>query len=240
MRGGWKDGSTPDKATKEKEKENTKMNTRSLIRSQWDRITFYGRPMEEGASALPSADEPPMPKVFDDEPEMILEGREFGGWGKLTPDGFLIFAGSFANEPTPSFRKDKVYFPIRQRLEADGVIQDGLFVSDYLFKSAAQAGCVIAAACIQATKKWHTIPDEDGATLTYAECHPKMKEGKAKATATARRKPEPPPRNEDLDAVVFRSKALIDGKAWTIEYRGHVPFHPNGVYLGEPCECAAV
>ena len=227
--------------------------TRSLIRSQWEKLTFYGpKPKNDGymevdgiseLSETPPPvqdeptvqDEPPMPKVFDDEPELVLEGRKWKARGKLTCEGFVVYAGSTAKDIPPSFKADKTYFPIRQALMDDGTIsQEGVFTREHIFRSATQAGCVIAAdGAIQAKKKWHTEPDEDGVTMTYEECHPKSRGAeKREKEARGRRREVAKQAKERLDRIVRTSDAVIDGRAWRHEWRGQCPIREEGIYLG--------
>lgn len=212
--------------------------TRSLIRSGWERLTFYGpRPKNNGymevdgiseLDAEPVREEvkpePPLPKVFDDEPDFVLEGRNWGGRGRLTEDGFVVFAGSFANDCAASFRANRQYYPLRVTLEEMGVIVDGMFTRDYCFRSVAQAGCILAAANIQATKKWHTEPDEDGETMTYEECHPKTRGIKRYERKLRER------RKAKADAVARTADVVLDGRAWRSEWRGQNPVRDRGLY----------
>lgn len=207
---------------------------RAHISSQWDRITFYGKPpkaREPGPE--PTPDIPPLPKVFDDEPEFVLEGNDWGGWGKLTEDGFKVYAGSFAHDCTPSFKAKSQYYPIRRRLEDEGVIVDGFFVKDFTFRSAAQAGCVLASAHIQATRLWHTVPDADGEVLTYEDCHPRAKgvlarEKRQRAAERARRAAE-----RLGEAAKRLTKSLLQGRGWKVEWRGYFQPRKNGFYSAE-------
>jgi len=214
---------------------------RSLVRSQWDRITFYGKRIEEepegGKSELPDIPlveeveppPPPEPKVYDDEPEFVISGKKWKAKGKLTEEGFVVYVGSTVNAVTESFKKEKSYFPIREKLEAEGVIANGTFTSDYTFKSAAQAGSVVACAPVSARTAWKTEPDEDGAVMTYGEAHPKLREPK-KAKNPAVKKPK-----VEKGQSVYRSHALVEGRKWDIEWRGQVPVRKGGVYSGVRC-----
>lgn len=141
-----------------------------------------------------------------------IKGRGWQGKGMLTEDGFTVFAGSIANEASPCFLRDKYYYPIRKALEDNGVIVNGMFLKDFIFKSAAQAGCVIAAACIQAAKKWHTEPDADGKVRTYEECCPKASAYIAND--------EDLESGRDIDPLAYASTTERDGMLWRIEYRG--------------------
>ena len=223
--------------------------TRSLVRSQWDKITFYGPKPKNGGymevdgiselaeTPAPIKAEPPMPKVFDDEPDMVIEGRNHKGhsWkvrGRLTEEGFIVYAGSVANNVPPSFLANKVYFPLRQQLMVDGVIdENSVFTCDFTFKNATQAGCVVAASLIQARKAWHTEPDDDGDMMTYEECHPrargvKMRERKARQ----RRKAIEAKRRAWVSEKMRKADAVVDGKAWHREWRGRIPVRKDGVY----------
>lgn len=221
---------------------------RAHIRSAWERLTFFCPPpknngyMEvDGVSELsrqpaPTPTEPLVPKVFDDEPVFVIGGREWLAKGKLSEEGFVVFAGSVANDVPKSFEANKVYFPIRRRLEDEGVIEGGVFQRDYTFRSAAQAGCVVASANIQAVKKWHTEPDADGETLTYEECHPKGTGiTRREKEARRRRREAEKARREYREEIIRKADAVIDGRAWHFEWRGQLPFRRGGVYQGVVC-----
>lgn len=214
---------------------------RSLVRSSWKSIGFYHSPSgndgweEEGRTELPDPEPTeveevePLPKVFDDEEVYTLKGRKWEATGKLTTEGFVVFAGSKVNAAPESFRRNP-YFPARAKCEEDGVIVDGVFTRDFIFRSAAAAACVVAAGMKVARKAW-VYTNEEGLTMTFGEAHPIVRSKKvrrAKAKPRARK-----PARETLEGGVAVVRYRAQGRE--VEWRGQMPFRPEGVYMGVRC-----
>lgn len=220
--------------------------TRSLVRSQWDKITFYGKNVKEDkepTDAEQVAEKPvePLPNVFDDEEDYFLVGKAFSAVGRLTDKGFLVYGGAIIAPPCKSFKGNKTYSELRSDLVYDGVIDDELpgeacLVGNFLFKSVTQAACIIAGAMLNGRDAWKTAPDKDGAVLTFGEAHPRLRKSKAQKEAARRaREARRAEREERSKKDDYKSGTLVEGRKWNITWRGQTPIHKNGIYSGVRC-----
>lgn len=76
--------------------------------------------------------------------------------GFPTPEGFTVMAGSSVSARiAPSFElANKWYYRLRLQLVAEGVIRDGIFQEDYVFKSSTGAASVVMGMAISGRIAW--------------------------------------------------------------------------------------
>ena len=94
------------------------------------------------------------------------EGRRADARGFVSPNatGFTVLKGSqVAAETVPSFTtRSRNYAELRERLIADGTIQDGVFTRDYEFSAPSAASAVVLGRSSNGNDDWRS---EDGVKL---------------------------------------------------------------------------
>lgn len=158
--------------------------------------------------------------ISENEPTFAIGGRSWKTTGRLTEDGFLVFAGSTVNAVTESFKRGCSYYPIRMELEKAGVIADGVFVKDYIFKSPCQAGSIAACHACSVNTEWRT--DDDDRT-PFGVVHPKARRGErrdfSKPQKTEKPDDTPPMGYTVMEDGTPRYAVKRDGDGY-VEYRG--------------------
>jgi len=159
--------------------------------------------------------------ISENEPTFAIGGKSWKTTGRLTEDGFLVFAGSTVNAVTESFKRECSYYPIRLELEKTGIITDGIFVKDYIFKSPCQAGSIAACHACSANTEWRT-DDED--KTPFGVVHPKAKRGErrdfSKPQKVEKRDDTPPMGYTVMDDGTPRY-VIPSNEGGYIEFRGN-------------------
>ncbi len=158
--------------------------------------------------------------ISENEPTFAIGGRSWKTTGRLTEDGFLVFAGSTVNGITDSFKREATYYPIRIELEKTGIIANRRFVMDYIFKSPCQAGSIAACRACSANTEWRT-DDED--RTPFGVVHPKARKGERRDFSNPQNatKPDftPPMGYTVMEDGTPRYVVGRDGGGY-VEYRG--------------------
>lgn len=172
-------------------------------------------------------------EVFDDEEDYFLSGRNFGAVGHLTEEGFIVYAGSTIAPPCDSFKRNRSYSGLRERLIEEGVIDSECndhLTKDVIFKSVSQAASVIAGAILNGRDSWRTAPDADGAVLTFGEAHPKLRPTMSrKEERRLREEREERERRRREMAAIKEMRGRGVTVCWfsrpgvLVEWRGHLP-----------------
>ena len=76
--------------------------------------------------------------------------------GFPTPEGFTVMAGSSVSARiAPSFElANKWYYQLRLHLVAEGIIRDGVFQKDHVFRSSTAAASVVMGMAISGRVAW--------------------------------------------------------------------------------------
>ena len=87
----------------------------------------------------------PIPKLTDDAKYLFCKGSGAIGKGFVSASGFTVVAGSRVSDHTVESLKThgKAYLRLREKLVADGVIEDDVFTHDYEFSAPSAASAVI-------------------------------------------------------------------------------------------------
>jgi hypothetical protein len=97
----------------------------------------------------------PTPKPVDGDLFFRTSGCD--ARGRLTPSGFVVFAGSAGNV-TPRGSVEASTIKFRNRLLESGVLrEDGdrlVFVTDYVFKTPSGAGALLAGGPTNGKREW--------------------------------------------------------------------------------------
>ena len=101
------------------------------------------------------------------ELKFIIKGKGFYSEGVLVEDGFKVSKGSSVASISETFKKQKSYYDCRVNCESEGVILDGKFTRDCIFKSAALATSVICGRLANVNSQLRT---SDG--VKFGDCYP--------------------------------------------------------------------
>ena len=106
----------------------------------------------------------PTPKAERNTKYLYCAGNGAKGKGFVSPAGFTVVKGSkISDHMTPSFEtRAKSYYNLRKRLEENGTIVDGVFVSDYEFSAPSAAAAVLYGRNANGNIEWKT---EEGTEL---------------------------------------------------------------------------
>ena len=157
-------------------------------------------------------------QVSDNEPIFAIKGKSWKATGRLVENGFIVFKGSTVNHITESFKKEKSYYPVRVEIESTGIVVEGVFTKDHIFKSPAQAGSVIACCPVDTNKAWKT---DDEAERAFGEVHPRMKGEKKDYSTPVAEKPKE-------EAPVEGFSTMPDGTPRFVEVRNGMVYEYRG------------
>lgn len=108
----------------------------------------------------------PAPKATENTVYLYCNSYNASGKGFVSSGGFTVVSGSKVSDHTvASFEtRGKTYYKLRNTLESDGTIQDGVFTRDYEFSSPSAASAVILGRTSNGNMDWKT---SEGKELKY-------------------------------------------------------------------------
>lgn len=100
----------------------------------------------------------PVPVPTSNTTYLFCKSGSASGKGFVSPGGFTVTEGSKVSDRlAPSFKDGaKSYYELRQRLEADGIIADGVFKKGYEFSAPSAASAVILGRASNGKNDWKT------------------------------------------------------------------------------------
>ncbi|MCM1150275.1 MAG: GIY-YIG nuclease family protein [Butyricicoccus sp.] len=100
----------------------------------------------------------PAPVPTSNTTYLYCKSGSASGKGFVSPGGFTVTEGSKVSDNlAPSFKEGaKSYYELRQRLESDGIIADGVFKRGYEFSAPSAASAVILGRASNGKNDWKT------------------------------------------------------------------------------------
>ena len=104
------------------------------------------------------------PQVNDNATYLYCSGSGASAKGFISSGGFTVVAkSSISDHVVPSFEtRGKIYFALREKLEKDEIIKDGVFQRDYEFSAPSAASAVVLGRNSNGKNDWKA---EDGTKL---------------------------------------------------------------------------